>query len=125
MAVTDQAEFNATPDSQSNIESIVTPVAQGPAKKATTAQIDQEVESTYTDPNLHRRIMNPYDESPSGQYYYDYDNLPPGKRMVEEFKPRNNELGVYGFNSYRTFIRYFHNEDATGIDGSPNEDEIP
>ena len=64
-------------------------------------------------------------ESQSGQYYYDYDNLPPGKRIEEEFKPRNNELGVYGFNSYRTFIRYFHNEDATGIDGSPNEDEIP
>lgn len=70
--------------------------AQGPAKLATQAEIDKDLETGITAPNLHRRI----DE--------DLTVLKPGQ--VEK---DTHSLLVAGTNSYRHTTHYYHDDDST------------
>lgn len=65
-------------------------MAQGIAKPATPEDIEKEA-TGFTNPNLHRRVVDPEDRTSDKEY----------------------ELSVYGVNTILTVFESFHDEDST------------
>lgn len=72
-------------------------VSRQEASKASDNELEKD-ELGFTNPNLHRRINN------------DGDIIPP------ELKPRQYNLSIYGYNSYRGIDITLHDEDSTDVE---------
>lgn len=69
-------------------------MGQGPATPATEEDIERD-KIGFTGPNLHRRV-DPQIPAPDS----------------EEYKPRSYDIGIYGYDSYRTVEIYLHDEES-------------
>lgn len=75
-------------------------MGQGPARLANQEELARD-ELGFTNPNLHRRIMNPGQQPPVAE-----------NPLNQEVAPRNYKLGIQNVHSYRTTQINVHNENS-------------